>query len=241
MIIQLQEVDSTNTYLRQIVTTQNLLEGDVVCSDFQTGGRGQKGNTWQSNAAENLLFSILLQPDFVEAKEQFIISQIVSVAIKNVLDKYTDGISVKWPNDIYRYDQKICGILIENDLCESRIMQSIIGIGLNVNQEFFDVEKAPKAVSLRQVTGRMFDRGIILTEILEELKHLYDIAKNNNVVIINKYKDSLYRKHGYHKYQLADGVVFNARIIDVELMGNLILETESGEMRRFAFKEVIFL
>lgn len=241
MIIQLQEVDSTNTYLRQIVTAQNLLEGDVVCSDFQTGGRGQKGNKWYSSASENLLFSILLQPDFVEVKEQFIISQIVSVAIKNVLDKYTDGILVKWPNDIYRYDEKICGILIENDLCENRIVQSIIGIGLNINQEIFDVEKAPKAVSLRQITGRIFDRSIILNEILEELKYLYNISKTNKAVIISKYKESLYRKSGYHKYQLADGTAFNARIIDVELMGNLILEAENSEMKRFAFKEVIFL
>lgn len=241
MIIHLREIDSTNTYLRKIILEQGLIEGDVVWADFQTGGRGQKGNRWQSEADKNLLFSILLYPDFVEVKEHFVISQIVSLAIKNVLDKYTDGILIKWPNDIYRYDSKICGILIENDLTENKIAQSIAGIGLNVNQDVFDEEKAPSAISLKQATGQEFDRDIIINQILKELKCLYATAKTNKDLIINKYKDVLYHKSGYHKYQSANGVIFKARIADIEPMGTLVLETEDKEMKKFAFKEVTFL
>src|SRR5690554_2262357 len=134
-IVRLDEVESTNLYLRQLVREEHPEEGSVVIADYQTGGRGQMGNSWLSAKGENLLFSLLIYPRGVKANEQFIISRIASLAVKNTLDQFTDDIRIKWPNDIYWKDKKIAGILIENDISGRVITNSIIGIGININQD----------------------------------------------------------------------------------------------------------
>lgn len=110
------ETTSTNNYLRGLVGKEPLPEGSIVVTEYQTAGRGQVGNTWESEPGKNLMFSIILYPDFLPANRQFLISQIAALSVKETLDAYVDGITVKWPNDIYWHDQKICGMLIENDL-----------------------------------------------------------------------------------------------------------------------------
>ena len=115
-IIELEETVSTNLYLRDRLLEKKLSEYTIVSTNFQTSGRGQKGNSWSSNRGENLLFSILIFPNMIVANEQFIISQIVALSIRNVLSRITDGVMVKWPNDIYCNEKKIAGILIENNL-----------------------------------------------------------------------------------------------------------------------------
>lgn len=237
-IIHLKETVSTNAYIKELCKSNTVEEGLVVCADFQTAGRGQKGNSWESEAKKNLLFSMVLYPQFIEANEQFIISQLVSVAIKNVLDKYTDNISIKWPNDIYWKQQKICGLLIENDLMECIITQSVIGVGLNVNQQEFRSD-APNPVSLKQILGCDNEKEIILKEIIEEILLQYNIAKKDTKSIADKYKQHLYRKDGYYNY--SDGETsFKAKIEDVETSGILVLKTDTGMLRKFAFKEVTF-
>ena len=133
----IKETDSTNNLIRKMMQDENLPEGFLVYTDFQTAGKGQPGNTWESEAGKNLLFSIVLYPHEIPIHEQFVLSEIASLSIKNILAKYTDGISVKWPNDIYWNDRKIAGILIENSLKKNEINYSIIGIGLNINQTIF--------------------------------------------------------------------------------------------------------
>ena len=115
-IIHIRETNSTNNYLKELLQTQNVDEGTVVWADFQSAGKGQRGNGWESEAGKNILFSIVLFPGFIKAGEQFILSQIVSLAVANCLQEYTAGISIKWPNDIYWNEKKICGILLEKQL-----------------------------------------------------------------------------------------------------------------------------
>ena len=137
-LIHISETNSTNSYLQTLCAKQQGVAAfTTVVADFQTSGRGQRGNSWESEPKKNLLFSFVLFPDFLEARRQFLISQIVSLAIKEELDSYADDFSIKWPNDIYWKDKKICGMLIENDLMGRNISQSISGIGINVNQEAF--------------------------------------------------------------------------------------------------------
>ena len=147
LTIRLDETESTNSYLKKVVKEERPEEGTLVIADFQTGGRGQMGNSWFSSKGDNLLFSLLVYPAQVKANEQFIISRIASLAIKNTLDLFIDDIRIKWPNDIYWQDKKIAGILIENDLQGDVIDNSVIGIGLNINQEKFPAE-LPNLVSL---------------------------------------------------------------------------------------------
>lgn len=239
-IIHIAETDSTNNHLKQLVYQQDVEEGTVVYCDFQTAGKGQRGNSWESEYGKNLTFSIVLYPNIVKANEQFIISQLVSLSIAECLSKYTDSISIKWPNDIYWNNKKICGILIENALESDFIKNSVIGIGININQEKF-VSNAPNPISLKNVTGEDYNLASLLTDIQNSILHLYSQVKEGKTEsICQRYKELLFRHEGYHLYN--DGTSdFQAKIVSVEPDGILILETQEGVRRSFAFKEVKFI
>ncbi len=240
VVISLDETSSTNSDLKQLLQKQPLPEGSVVKADFQTQGRGQAGNSWFSGKGYNLLFSFVLYPSFVMAKEQFIISRIVSLALKKVLDQYVDNISIKWPNDIYWKDKKIAGMLIENSLMGQQINFSVVGIGLNVNQDEFPSE-LPNPVSIKQITGNEYNRDEVLKKFFEVFFHLYHSLQHGEEQCIEQdYINQLYRRDGYHWYEDKDGR-FEGKIKDVLPSGHLILETLIGdEERQYAFKEVSF-
>ncbi|MBF0759927.1 biotin--[acetyl-CoA-carboxylase] ligase [Dysgonomonas mossii] len=239
-IIYISETNSTNNYLKELLQTQNVDEGTVVWADFQSAGKGQRGNGWESEAGKNILFSIVLFPGFIKAGEQFILSQIVSLAVANCLQEYTEGISIKWPNDIYWNEKKICGILLENTILEDNIGHSVAGIGININQENFRSE-APNPVSLKQITNRDYNLEEILKTVVDNINAYYQQIKIGKTdFLIKQYKESLFRKDGYHLYN--DGISdFLARIQDVDSSGLLILKTKEGEERHFAFKEVKYI
>ena len=153
---KVKETTSTNDYLAQLCTESKAKEFYTVMADSQTHGKGQRGNTWEAESGKNLLFSIVLYPTALEAKKQFCLSMLAALACHEALGNYTEGFTIKWPNDIYWKDKKIGGILIENELEGKYIMQSIIGIGLNVNQEAF-YSDAPNPVSLKQIIGAEID------------------------------------------------------------------------------------
>lgn len=239
-LIHISETNSTNNYLQSLCSKQKVEELTVVVADFQTSGRGQRGNSWESDSGKNLLFSIVIFPEFLEARRQFLISQIISLAIKEELDTYTTDISIKWPNDIYWKEKKICGMLIENDLMGRNISQSIAGIGININQETFH-SFAPNPVSLRQITGKEFDLFEILKNIVLRIQSYYSLLKKGNTEsIVCQYEMSLFRKEGMHRFKDANGEFF-ARIICVEPEGRLILEDEILNKRGYMFKEVEYL
>lgn len=239
-IIHIEEIDSTNNLLRSQLLESYLEEGTTITANFQTAGKGQRGNGWESERGHNLLFSMVLYPATIKANEQFIISQIVSLAIADVLSKYTDDISIKWPNDIYWNEKKICGILIENDLMGETLKQSIIGVGLNINQKGFR-SNAPNPISLYQITNEEHNRQYILSDIIEHIFLYYNSLKSGGMSgIREKYKELLFRKQGYYLFN--DGEHdFEARINDVENGGLLVLEYRNGETKRFAFKEVKYV
>ena len=237
-LIHISETDSTNKYLQIISEKEPLSSGSIVLADFQTAGRGQKNNSWESEAGKNLTFSIFFRPESVPANMPFIISETASLSVKYTLDNYLDDISVKWPNDIYYKDNKIAGILIENIISESFIDKSIIGIGINVNQTKF-VYDAPNPVSISLVTGKSFDLMKILNEFREIFAQQSERINNSFSSIHDDYIKSLYRKEGYHKYSDINGV-FEARIYDIEPTGHLLLERQNGTLSKYAFKEVQF-
>lgn len=240
-IIRLEETESTNSYLRDLLKSQHLEEGSVVVADFQTAGRGQVGNNWYSDKGDNLLFSLLIYPTGIPANEQFIISRMVSLAIKNTLDQFADDIRIKWPNDIYWKEKKIAGILIENSLQGKIIENSIIGIGLNLNQQIFPTE-LPNPVSLRQITATEQDKNYILDLLLKEFFLLYrSLQRGEKQVIEDEYMLDLYRANGYYWYEDANGR-FQAEIDNVLPSGHLVLRTlDTNEERIYAFKEVQFI
>ena len=236
-VISLPETHSTNDLLRQRLRSERLPEGTIISTDFQTAGKGQVGNTWESEAGKNLLFSIVLYPEHIEIEKQFIISQIISLAIKNTLEQYTSDICIKWPNDIYWKDKKIAGILIENSLQKGKIQFSIIGVGLNVNQTEF-ISDAPNPISLAQITGREYNREEILLQITSEIKKLYTEMDTDK--IHTSYLTSLYRNKGWHSFR-AENETFEAQIAAIKADGMLELKLKDESVRGFYFKDVEFV
>lgn len=238
--IHLKETNSTSSYLRTLCNTQATEEFTVISTDFQTAGRGQRGNSWESEEKKNLLFSLLLTPSFLPANEQFILSQVVSLSIKEELDTYGSGFSIKWPNDIYWNDKKICGILIENDLQGSYLSQSIAGICININQEAFH-SSAPNPVSLKQITGKEHDLNSILENILCRLDSYYKKIQSGYMESISQtYYNALFRKEVFAGFSDKNGK-FTARIIRVEPSGLLVVADKDGMERSYAFKEISYI
>ena len=223
----IEHTDSTNRWLRERGGEEDV----VVWTDYQSAGRGCGTNSWESERAKNLLFSMLIHPVHIRPANQFTISMAISLAIVSALSDYTDGLSIKWPNDIYWHDRKICGILIENRLSGGSIKDCIIGVGLNVNQQRF-LSDAPNPVSLRQIVGHEVERDELLQKILDR----FSIGKDDGPL----YRSLLYRRTGFHPYRDADGD-FEAEMVDVENDGHLLLKDKEGRERRYAFKELQFL
>ena len=245
-IIDLEETDSTNRYLSDLCDNAPTapIEYTTVTARFQTSGKGQRGNSWESEAGQNLLFSTVLYPRFVEARRQFVLSQIVSLAVKEELDTYTEGISIKWPNDIYWHEKKICGMLIENVLEGNRIGRCIPGFGINLNQTIFR-SPAPNPVSLKQITGRDYDAPTVLNGFLHRLHTYYEALRRDEdgcfaASIARRYASALFRREGLHLYEDANGR-FLARLADVEPDGRFVLQDEAGRLRKYLFKEVQYI
>ncbi|MDR1601743.1 MAG: biotin--[acetyl-CoA-carboxylase] ligase [Tannerella sp.] len=239
--IRLHEAESTNRYLEQLASAGEMADETLVVADFQTAGRGQTGNSWESEAGKNLTFSLLLYPKNLRAGQSFLIAELASLSVRHLLDDYIRDVTVKWPNDVYWRDKKICGILIENVLSGSRIVRSIIGIGLNVNQEIF-LSGASVPVSLKQITGHSHDRMQLLAEFragFHRLRQRFGFETHVDE-IHREYLSALYRRDGYFPYRDRYGR-FEARIHHVEPSGHLILARKDGTHSRYAFKEVVCL
>lgn len=239
--IHLKETHSTNSYLRELIMREKEQpEGTVVITDYQTAGRGQKGNSWESERGKNLTFSILLHPNHIPPGKQFILSQLISIAIVGVLKEYDRHFTIKWPNDIYWKEKKIAGMLIEVDLTGSSLSNAIIGIGININQRHFKSD-APNPVSLTQITGKEHNLSELLEKILDSIVDAYNkYSPDNEEEIRQKYMALLFRNKGVYPYLYGEEI-FNASIEGIEPNGQLILKKENGSIHTFAFKEISFV
>lgn len=238
-IIHLDSVGSTNSYLAAHASL--LSHASVVSTYNQTSGRGQRGNSWESEPHKNLSFSLLLRPQHIIARQQFFISEAVSIAIVNTLRRHISNhkVSIKWPNDIYVDDSKICGILIENTLSGCNIAQSIVGIGLNINQRIF-LSDAPNPISLIHCISAETPLDKILNEVTDEIISTFDHYDSTQQfdTLHETYISMLWRGEGFHHYSTPDGTQFMARISNVAPDGILSLTDTQGRTSTFAFKEV---
>jgi len=236
-IIHLTKVDSTNNYLKNKLLENKSNEGLLVFADKQVSGRGQRGNGWESKPGQNLLLSFINYPSFMKANKQFILSKTISLAIADFISQYTDNVKIKWPNDIYVDNQKIAGVLIENTLKGSEISSSIIGIGINVNQKIFS-DKIPNPVSLTMLTKETYNINELLSILIEKINTWYNKLSYGEIEKIDKlYINKLFRLRQMHNY-IIDGKTIKAKITGVDKDGKLLIETESGNLESFAFKEI---
>lgn len=236
-ILYTDESASTNTLATKIDRSTPF----IIAAHTQTSGRGQRGNYWESEPHKNLTFSLVVSPENITMAEQFYISKCISNAIIKSLSLYDIEAKVKWPNDIYVGDKKICGILIENNVSGSfRIIKSIIGVGINVNQEIF-LSDAPNPISMKIITGKEIDLHTLLSSLAElfetELKNITDDNFDNTDGF---YIENLYRFGVYAKYKDETGA-FYGKIIAVEPTGELIIEKEDSSSHSYLFKEVEYI
>lgn len=231
-------ISSTNSELKRIQSTETLPEFYAIRTGFQSAGKGQIGNSWEAQRGKNLLFSLLLRPHQIEIHEQFIISQMVSLAIVKVLQTYNVESVIKWPNDIYVGDKKLGGILIENSLRGSKIDYTIVGIGLNINQINFKSD-APNPISTFNILQKKIALKSLFSQIVEEIKQLY--LQADTTQIKSEYQQYLYRKNGIFTYKIPNGETFDAEIHAIGNYGQLWLKKSNGEIVGFYFKEVEFV
>ena len=231
--------ESTNTFASGLLQNEPVAEGTIIHTNFQLAGRGQKGNRWESEEGKNLLFSIVLFPGMVSPEDQFIISMIISLGICDFLKMFITGCRIKWPNDIYAGDDKIAGILIENSITGESISNTIVGVGLNINQISFP-EDIPNPVSLKMLTGKDNDLDYCLKQIAICLDKRYDqLLSGCRKEIRTEYISSLYRLNEWCNFITGSGLLYG-KINSVAHSGSLQIEDEGKNIHEFQFKEVEF-
>ena len=213
----------------------------LVTVDYQTAGKGQGKNTWESEDKANLLFAFRFFPKTVKAVDQFKLSQCISIAVAQTLEKFCKkGVCVKWPNDVYCEDKKVVGILIEHDLCGAYLSETRCGIGINVNQKQFR-SSAPNPASLAQFVGSDLDRSLVLRTFVSRFMSLYHKVLMEDFEELSKmYFSRLYRKKGWFAYRDKNGE-FEARIQTVQDNGCLVLVDRQRQVGVYAHKEVEYL
>ncbi len=237
----LKEVDSTNNYIKKLLSNSTpLIDGTVIMAENQFAGRGQQQNKWFTEQGKNLTFSIYLKPEFLPLTDQFALTMAVSLGVFDALYPLLgDGLKIKWPNDIYYHDYKLGGILIENIVQGMDIKGTIIGLGLNINQEKFP-DYLPKAISLKQILLQDYDLKTILADICGKIEKNYLLLKAKDKSIVRKqYLDRLYWKDEARFYKTTEGV-FEGFLKTVRENGLLVINNNGKELE-FSFKEVEFL
>lgn len=237
-LVYLPTCHSTNDHANHLLSTENPIEGTLVITPDQTAGKGQRGNTWESESGKNLTFSLILRPSFLKIAHQFYLNILSSLAVRVTISQFLQTeVKVKWPNDIYLNNKKISGILIQNIIKKDIIGTTIIGIGLNVNQEVFSDKKA---ISMKNYTEGEYAIGNVLNLLLENLEAYYIKLRSGKLKeLYEEYRSHLFRLEEDHTFKSKEEL-FHGKIIGLDESGRLIIQ--SGDQQRvFSFKEVEFL
>ena len=238
-IFRITQTDSTNNYAANQLLTKRLTEGIVYVADSQIDGRGQASGKWESEPGMNLTFSIVLFPDFLEISRQFELSKAISLGVTDYLTALIPDVTIKWPNDIYLEDRKIAGILIENSVRIRTISSCIVGIGLNINQQLF-TSGAPNPVSLSQITEKVYNLEDELSNLCRYIDVRYQqLCSGKFREIDDDYTKMLYKRDIWSHYSDENGD-FEGKLLGVDLSGQLRIETKSGKVNKYQFKEVAF-
>ena len=237
-------LESTNNYCK-LLDPKTVGEFTVICTRRQTAGIGQQGNVWASEPHKNLTFSLILKPTFLAADEQYRLTMAIALAVAETVEHpFSDfrspfSAQIKWPNDIYVDDQKICGTLITSQISGSHLSQSICGIGLNVNQTAFP-DWVPNPTSLSLLTGTEHNLDNLLDTLLSNIETEYDHLKDNDSSLKSRYLSRLYRL-GVEADYIHEGQPLRATITGIDRYGHLQLATAAGTPLTCGMKEIQFV
>ncbi|MEO0341732.1 MAG: biotin--[acetyl-CoA-carboxylase] ligase [Bacteroidota bacterium] len=233
---------STNTYAQELLSKSRPADGTAIITDHQYQGRGQIGTTWDSEAGQNITLSVILYPKFLQARQQFLLSQAIAIGVSSFIAELVEKeVWIKWPNDIYIEDRKVCGLLIQNAISGRSLQNAIIGIGINLNQTQF-ADQLKKATSIAIETGRHHTVFDILPDLFQAIERNYLLLRKGEYDSIRElYLKRLYRYQTWQQYEDNSGQIFRGRILGVSEQGELQIQSEVETIRSFALKEIKFL
>jgi BirA family biotin operon repressor/biotin-[acetyl-CoA-carboxylase] ligase len=239
-IVYKDSVSSTNDEVKLLASNLKDYDYQVIYADEQLAGRGQRENVWHSSSGENLTFSILCAPEYLEIGYQFYLSKAVSIGILNYLRSKIEDVKIKWPNDIFCGSKKMCGILIENAISMNCIKHSVIGIGLNMNQTVFPND-LKDATSLALLSNTKYLLKSELAVLLDSIFLCLEYLKTNEFAKIDVlYHEHLFRLYTSSNFKDSQGI-FSGKIIGTLTNGHLVIEDDKGRIRSYGYKEVEFL
>ncbi len=235
------QVDSTNAFAKDLIVNERPSEGSMVFANCQTAGRGQQGTTWESDAGKNITASFILYPKFLNVNQQFLLNQAISLAVLDLMRSHVnEEVKIKWPNDIYVGDKKIAGMLIENTIANDKLVNTVVGLGVNINQEMFSPEVI-NPTSLKIISGKNYLIEDLLKELCSTLEKRYLELRNDAFDQIKQvYQQSLYRYQEIARYRVKSGETFEAQILGTSPKGELILE-KKGQLYSYVNKEVEYV
>ncbi len=240
-LIHLSEVSSTNDYAKELLGEERPPEGTLITTDFQTAGKGQDKNAWESEAEKNILMTMIFYPDFLDVSKQFNISISVALGIIDFLSEMLplEELSIKWPNDIYVGQKKIGGILINNEIMGDRFEHVIAGIGINVNQKSFSKD-IPNPVSISMLTTRNYDLPEETWRLCDCVRKRYEELKQTSFDKLRvEYHENLLGMNDWKQYIYQEKKI-TAKIIGVNEFGKLLLETKEG-MIECDIREIVYI
>jgi BirA family biotin operon repressor/biotin-[acetyl-CoA-carboxylase] ligase len=238
-LVFMPECHSTNTFALELCQqSPGSAEGTVVITANQSSGRGQRGNVWIVEPGKNLTFSVILRPSFLAIQDQFYLNIFSALAICDYLKEHScESVRIKWPNDIYVREKKICGILIESQLQGSQITSSILGIGLNINQRNFTMDTA---TSLNLETGRHYNLQDELELMLGFLEARYlQLRQLKLQSLKTDYLNNMYWINEEHTFQSQELGTFNGAICGLDPAGQLLIRID-GKEKAFGIKDVVY-
>ena len=239
-LIKLDAIDSTNEFLKGLSSNQLLENFTVVTAENQTKGKGQMGAVWNSEPGKNLIMSVLVTDFVTDINQIFDVNIAISLSVIKALEDFDiPDLSIKWPNDIMSYHKKIGGILIENSIKSDGSINSIVGLGLNINQINF--ENLPKASSLAVICNTSFDKEKILLKIIENLENNIQNWNQNSELFWSKYTDKLFKKGIPMPFSDENQQNFMGIIQGVSSIGKLKILLEDDSVSEFEIKEIQML
>jgi BirA family biotin operon repressor/biotin-[acetyl-CoA-carboxylase] ligase len=236
-LIHLDTVNSTNLHATDLLSGNKLTEPAIIMADFQTSGKGQGGNNWISEAKKNLLISYVVFPENLKAGDHFYLSKTTAIAIREFISGFVQGVQIKWPNDILAGNKKIAGILIENTLRADKVTASVIGIGININQNNFTVP----ATSLANETGKEYELMDLLKKLADKFEFWFELLQEQEFETLNlEYFKYLFGFQKWLKFS-RNGTIFEAFVEMVEPDGHLVLRTHDKKVEKFGFRDINFV
>lgn len=235
-LVKLDAIDSTNSFLKELIRVETVENFTVILAEEQTNGRGQMGSSWISERGKNIIMSVLVKGFLKDPLLVFDLNIAFSLAVLSVIKKYQiPDVTVKWPNDIMSGNKKVGGILIENSFKSDGEIQSVVGLGLNVNQQNF--EGLPQASSLSVSSNRQFDKDVLIFEILTQFKKYIDQWSENADAFKTEYISSLFKLNQKMMFKKPDEMVFEGSVIGISPSGKLLIQSDFGVFN-FDIKEV---